>query len=252
MIYYFSGTGNSRFVARHIAQATGERLEIMGKYSRHIGSEMAVLGFIFPVYGWRLPRIVEQFIQQIKRGEKPLENTYTFAVLTCGDDIGHAHHLLRRALETKGIKLNAVFSVIMPNTYVSLPGFNIDPPDLQRNKMKQCMASISRITAAIIYREEDLTEVRPGAFSWFKTYILGRMFKTCLMSDRFFSTTAKCVSCRKCEAVCPVHNININQQGRPVWQGHCTMCLACYHHCPVHCIEYGMFTRNKGQYICKS
>lgn len=250
MIYCFSGTGNSRYVAGHIAQLTGEELADIGSSAPDIGPSTTILGLIFPVYGWHMPRIVEHFIRQIEHRDSLPKDIYTFAVLTCGDDIGHTHHLLRRALARRGLRLNAVFSVIMPNTYVSLPGFDIDPPVLQQEKMRQCVERISEISS-IVRHKREVTDVHPGAFAWLKTYVLGCLFRSFLMSDRRFRTTKGCVGCRKCEAVCPARNIKADKQGHPVWQGHCTMCLACYHNCPTHSIEYGAFTKGKGQYICK-
>lgn len=38
--------------------------------------------------------------------------------------------------------------------------------------------------------------------------------------------------------------------GNPVWQNkNCTGCLRCYHNCPKRAIEWGKFTRNKGQKV---
>lgn len=60
MIFYFSGTGNSRYVAEHIAVHTGDRaLDICGlNPGGSITAETAdSIGFVFPVYSWGVPRL---------------------------------------------------------------------------------------------------------------------------------------------------------------------------------------------------
>ena len=57
MIYYFSGTGNSLYVARHLADALGERLCPM---TFPASTDDKVIGLVFPVYGWGIPNVVEK------------------------------------------------------------------------------------------------------------------------------------------------------------------------------------------------
>ena len=66
------------------------------------------------------------------------------------------------------------------------------------------------------------------------------------MSPKPFHATDACIACKKCEKVCPVHNITVTD--KPQWGNNCTQCLGCYHICPVHAIEYGKMTCRKGQY----
>ena len=61
--------------------------------------------------------------------------------------------------------------------------------------------------------------------------------------------TDDCISCGKCEKICPVGNIKLHD-GKPVWGKECISCVACYHICPKNAIQYGSFTKGKGQYFC--
>jgi flavodoxin len=67
MIFYFSGTGNSKHIADRLANCTGERLVFMSESVLEeeevyeIGEEESV-GLIFPVYWYSIPTIVERFI----------------------------------------------------------------------------------------------------------------------------------------------------------------------------------------------
>ena len=61
MIFYFSGCGNSRFVAESIAKELDERLlfipeeERNGNFDYELGDGER-LGFVFPIYSWCPPQ----------------------------------------------------------------------------------------------------------------------------------------------------------------------------------------------------
>ena len=226
MIYCFSGTGNSSFVADRLREMTDEE---------------GALGLVFPVYAWGIPKVVEEFVETEMEG---INAEYVYAVMTCGDDIGYADHILQKRL--KG-RLDAVFSVQMPNTYVCLPGFDIDPDDVAEEKVKKTMAMLPRI-AEMVKARRRTTEVCRGDVPWLKTYILRPLFNRFLVTDRYFRTTEACNQCHLCVRQCPLHNIYIKERGCVCWgKTSCTGCLRCYHQCPKHAIRFGWFTKGKGQ-----
>ena len=69
MIFYFSGTGNSLYAAKSIAEYNGEKLisiaSIMkskdGCYEYNLTKD-EVIGFVFPIYAWAPPKMVISFI----------------------------------------------------------------------------------------------------------------------------------------------------------------------------------------------
>ena len=62
-----------------------------------------------------------------------------------------------------------------------------------------------------------------------------------------FKVDDKCIGCDKCEQICPLNNIWI-QNGKPVWGKNCTHCMARICHCPVEAIEYGKKSVGKPRY----
>ena len=252
MIYCFSGTGNSLGVARRLSKALGERLlpmtEALGT-APDFASPEEPLGLVFPVYGWGLPRFVETFVEALPHpaGATP---RYVFAVLTFGDDIGRTDRLLSRALARRGWQLAAVFSVQLRNTYVCLPGFDVDTPQVAAEKAQRAAVQLETIVPRIAAREASTpADIVPGACAGLKSYVLRPLFNALLISDRHFrAETVRCTGCGRCARVCPLHNISLDEATRtPRWQGHCTHCLACYHACPQHAVAYGFFTGKKGQ-----
>ena len=66
MIFCFSGTGNSRYIAGRIAQATAdERIDLNAKIKAHDTSPVQTgrdVIVVAPTYAWRIPRIVRDWL----------------------------------------------------------------------------------------------------------------------------------------------------------------------------------------------
>ena len=93
MIFYFSGTGNTKWVAQQLAEATGERLcyipdELKAGVLSYQLKSGERLGFCFPTHGWQPPRIVRDFIRRSAFTWDGSQMPYVFAVTTCGDNMG--------------------------------------------------------------------------------------------------------------------------------------------------------------------
>lgn len=78
MILYFSGTGNSLYVAKKLAELTGDTaVPISAIHERCQRIQDRIIGFVFPVYFGDLPEPVQDFIRQV-RFQK---STYFMALL---------------------------------------------------------------------------------------------------------------------------------------------------------------------------
>lgn len=246
MIYYFSGTGNSLMVCKLLAK------ELQDDYSAIVSPKMCMdstIGLIFPVYAWGMPKIVENFIINTLPTICQDKSCYFYIVMTCGDDIGYADKLVSKAMKKIGINLTSIFSVQMPNTYVSLPGFDVDSKKLAYQKISMMKKNIFNISNTIKNCEKD-TKITRGKFPWLKSYLLRPLFNKFFMSDKRFWVEKTCICCGKCAKHCPMKNIEIGNKGGNfsfVWKKHCEGCMGCYHICPMHAIQYWCFTRHKGQ-----
>lgn len=248
MIFYFSGVGNSAWVARKLGDILQDKVlsiaEEIRKEAIYAPLEGERVGFVFPVYGWEPPRIVLDFIRKMQMQVLP---SYLYFVCTCGDDTGKTASVFMSALSAKGWKCHASYSILMPDTYVCLPGFDIDGEDELKRKTENAVARVNFIGEELSHKVVmDKHGCYEGAFPNIKTYVLGGLFRKFLMSPKPFHATDACISCGLCENRCPVHNIKV--EGKPQWGTDCTMCLACYHACPVQAIQYGGRTKGKGQY----
>lgn len=254
MIFYFSGTGNSCHVARtlaiefnelHVVELSGLNLIDPGnvRLSHSIYKDKRVI-WVFPVYSWGVPPVVVDFIKSVTLCYA--EKCQHYMVCTCGDDIGNAHKQWRQLIRRRGWVDIATYSVIMPNTYTLMKGFDVDSKEVENVKIFNSKKRIKEI-ATKIKRAIVCDDVTRGRWAWFKSTIIYPYFKRFCMSPRPFHSTDACVSCGLCAAACPLENITM-KDGRPTWGDRCALCLRCYHQCPSNAVAYGKATIGKGQY----
>ena len=90
MIFCFSGTGNSRYIAKRIAEALEDDIidlnaRIKAKNTTSIQTGQDVI-LVTPTYAWRIPRIVSAWIARTEwKGARRI-----WFVMDCGAEIGNA------------------------------------------------------------------------------------------------------------------------------------------------------------------
>ena len=127
-IYWFSGTGNTLYVAREFAKSFPDaQLLSIASLDRAedvvLGSEMT--GIFFPAYCMGIPHIMEQFLARVVPQENGNGGKYIYAVCTSGINPGGALPMIEDTLAEKKINLNACFHIRMPSNYIPLS----NPPD---------------------------------------------------------------------------------------------------------------------------
>lgn len=252
MIFYFSGTGNSTWIARELADFQQESLCFIPDEMKKEGDVLLYslrpdekIGFVFPIYSWGPPKIVLEFINRLFF--ENYKKHYLFFVCSCGDDIGLTRQVFTRLLKKKDLVCDAGFSVIMPNNYVLMKGFDTDPKELERKKLKGAIPAMAQINKIVAEKGKDIFQVKEGSFAFIKTKVINPLFNKYEISAKHFWVTDDCISCGLCEKACPVNNVTLDV--KPVWGDYCTSCLACYHVCPKQAVQYGKATKGKGQYM---
>lgn len=241
MIFYFSGTGNTKWVAEQLAELTGDQAVSIADLLRDgptavTVSSGSVIGIVFPVYAWGAPKIVERFCKEINVGG----GAYAYAVCTCGDEAGSAMKRLKKIFPWQ-----SAFSIAMPNNYI--PMYDVDSEPLAKSKVRKAAEQIRSI-AASVQKKERIYSVHTGPFPGLKTSVISPMFNSFARSTKPFTAGDDCTSCNLCQKICPISAISM-QNGKPVWvKKHCTQCMACINRCPQRCIQYGSGTKSRGRY----
>lgn len=246
MILYFSGTGNSAYTAKRIAEITNENTVSINEYiklnKQYTAIENEKLIFVTPTYAWRIPRVVEKFIENIKQSGRHK----AYFVMTCGSEIGNAEKYLRKLCKKTDIEFYGVIGIIMPENYIAM----FDAP----NK-KSALEIIKKSEPIIENTAQSIRDNKPldknSASIIGKVYsgIVNTAFYPMFVHAKKFYAKDSCISCGMCQKLCPLNNIELIN-GRPVWQDNCTHCMACICHCPVSAIEYGTKSKKQPRYIC--
>ncbi len=96
MIFCFSRTGNSRYIARRIADALQEEMINLNEKIKANNNSQVQTGqriiVVTPTYAWRIPRVVSEWIS--KTALVGAERVWF--LMDCGGEIGNAAKYNRR------------------------------------------------------------------------------------------------------------------------------------------------------------
>ncbi len=111
-IYYFSGTGNSLYVAKELQKRIpeAELLPIVSLLDQDvIKTNGKNVGFVFPVHALTIPIVVKRFLKKTDFSSAE----YIFAVTTRGGSIFRGFEEIERILKKKSKRLDAHFILNM-------------------------------------------------------------------------------------------------------------------------------------------
>lgn len=246
MILYFSGTGNSAYVAKRIGQGIGDEvMDIFDRlrnddHTRLYSSEPWVI--VTPTYAWRIPRIVTQWLQETELSGNP--NIYF--IMTCAGSIGNAGKYLEALCQERKLSYQGCKYVIMPENYIAL--FST-PAQAEANEIiEQAEVVIDTIIVELKQRSAFL---QPAITTMDKVNsgMVNAFFYPVFVHAKKFYASDACISCGKCVSKCVEKNIHL-EKGKPAWGRICTHCMACINTCPVGAIEYGKHTKGLVRYTC--
>ena len=235
MIFYFSGTGNSAWAARQLANLTeDEAYNIISlKELPDIGNAKQI-GFVFPVYAWGAPEVMVDFAKKL-----PQPPVFTFGVCTCGGDAG-----LTMKQFSKWYSLSSSYSLVMPNNYII--GSDTDDKGVILQKITAAQVELEQI-AQEIHRQEQVYRVHEGGLAGVKSHLANLGFNKFARSAKPFFTEDSCNGCGLCARNCPAHAISL-RDGKPIWAAQCYQCLRCINECPQRAIQYGKSTAGRHRY----
>lgn len=244
MIFCFSGTGNSRYIAGRIAQALQDEVTDLNakiKANDHspvqTGQNVIVVA---PTYAWRIPRIVSDWIS---RTPFPSAERIWF-VMDCGDEIGNAAKYNRRLAAQKHLCCMGTAQIVMPENYIAM--FQVPQAEEAGKIVKQAEPAIADTIAHI--REGRPFPLPKNTLSYrFLSGPVNPVFYRFFVKADAFQANGSCVGCGKCVKNCPMNNITL-QNGKPVWGKECTHCMTCICYCPTEAIEYGKKSAAKPRY----
>lgn len=225
MIFCFSGTGNSLWVAKKLGNFLQEPVEGLVKY-REIPLTCSddIVGFVLPTYMGDIPWIVKEIILKARFRA----DSYVFLVMTSNNgESGISSQSMDKALTLGGSCLSAVFDLQMPgNCLISTQKENQERLLLAPNIVKDICEEVRK--RAINYQTYG---EKPEKGFVENSYFYGVHSLKRLTMMKCFKIMKACNGCGLCEEVCPVNNIII-KEGKAVHMDQCAACYACLHWCP--------------------
>lgn len=244
MVLYFTGTGNSRYVAELIAQATGDRLVDISEYTRNGHptdfQESGPYVFVSPVY---VEAPAKPFMEFVKRSSFP-RDAKAYFVMTSASRMGGSPEYCRRLSAQKGLLYQGAINVIMPQNYVLLAQA---PEDEQLRKTIEDAQPVIERAIAAIKAKDRLPPDDMQAWEYVVCRLVIDFYCRHFMTAKPFHVTEGCVSCGRCASACPLGNI-VMRDGRPLWGSDCTHCMACICLCPAQAVEFGKLSRGRRRY----
>ena len=254
LIFYFSGTGNAKQIARWFSEFAinksidSQLYDIAKTDSRTIGAidPKALIIIVSPTHGFNYPKITLDFIRNFSKGGNQVVLMNTRGGLKLGPFVtpgltGVGFYLSSLILLLKGYKMVGQIPFDMPSNWISIhPALRSKAVDfiLAKNKTK-----VWRHAQRLFSGKSDFLALRdfvqdiliaPIAVGY---YFAGRF----ALAKSFYASFA-CDNCGLCIKQCPVKAIK-TLNNRPFWTFHCESCMKCMNACPKNAIEtaHGLF-----------
>ena len=240
MILYFSATGNCKYVATRLAQATGQEMYSIADCIRNGQYDFSdgTVGIISPAYDWGLPSIVKEFLEKVS-----FRTDYLYFAATYGTIPGAIGYMANKAIRERTI--DAYYSVRMPDTWT--PIFDLSTPEKVAKYTRHTESEIDRMIQGVRERRTN-RHLRPRTPAIITKLIAEPLYNKKVRCTSNLHAENTCIGCGLCAKKCPVQAIAM-RDGRPVWvKDRCVMCLGCLHRCPKFAIQYGNRTKKHGQY----
>lgn len=235
-IYYFTGTGNSLYVAQELNKVLSRQGELLpiARYQNDatVYSDAEVVGLVFPIYMGSVHWIVAEFVKRLKLENSP----YIFAVATYNSHIMQCMQVLSELLRAQNINLSLAETV-------NMPGNAKKSSDIENEK--RLKASGQRVLD-IAYKINDRVNEPLIVSSKTEKQVKKSLEHNASIAN--FKLTPSCNGCGTCKRVCPVRNIELADK-KPVFGNNCASCFACFHWCPQNAIKWNMpIIGNRPQY----
>lgn len=238
-IYYFTATGNSLYVAKKIKDKI-EDCELISIPNALKNKDFNVnddaIGFIYPIHCGSLPIVVEDFISKLNIKDK----TYIFAIGVTGGGAAKVSFSHINELLGEKVKLSNYLCVKYISNYTRAGKNPTKERALKAIELNEDL--LDNFIKCIQNKEIQTVDYKASKRILYNGW--KNLFKN---KDKGFNVNDKCIGCKMCETICPVDNIQMDNN-KPIWLGKCTDCMACINICPKEAVNIGKNTIKKNRY----
>ena len=232
MVFYFTGTGNSLYVAKQIEDNPISIPQVI--HNENLDFSADSIGIVAPVYGHEVPPMVRDFMKKAA-----FHTDYFYMILTYGNRHGGAAELAKQLCAECGMDAQYINILWMVDNW--LPSFDMNE---QKAIDKKVDEQIAAIRADLSARKAMLAPVTDADRAAHQAYLsrIRRMPPDVFL--HFIKVGDNCIGCGICERVCPAGSIRVVGGQAVHTPGSCQTCLACVHACPQKAIGLAVPEKN--------
>lgn len=231
MVFFFTATGNSLYIAKQLKSEPISIPQIMKQDS--LTFEADKIGIVCPIYGHEMPKMVKEFIRKAI-----FKTDYFYIILTYGALHGGAAELANDYLKSVGKKAQYIASIVMVDNF--LPNFNMTEQCAIDKKIPE---NLAKIKADIDNKKCRIEK------AGFKNKMIHKGYLMMVKGQdetvwAKFKVEDSCIGCETCIKVCPSASINIEKGKAVHTMKNCQACYACVHACPQKAIKFTIPEKN--------
>ena len=243
-IFFFSGTGNTWWIASRLADAliargyTADARSIEQLTESQVAAqiEMAeMVGIGYPIYGSDAPLIMQEFIKALPAVEKPKK---MLIFVTQAVWSGDGAYFLRHQIEEKGYQIRWAVHFNMPGNISLDCGavLNLFFKSMTAEPQK-ALKRVNRLAQRVVQnRRWIMGSSQIFSLGWIQRFPF-RKSLSYWQSGVLSVDPERCNACERCEQLCPVGNI-LMEGGLPQYGDNCNLCLRCFNYCPQLAVLY--------------
>lgn len=232
MLFYFTGTGNSLYIAKQIEANPVSIPQIIHHSDLNFSADQ--IGIVAPIYGHEMPLMVKEFLRKAK-----FDTDYFYIILTYGNRHGGAAELAYQLCTEFGIQPKYINVIMMVDNW--LPSFDMNEQVKLDKKIEEHLANI---ISDIQKNRELISPVTDTDRAAHFQFLEGMKSLPTDVWQHLFRVTDACIGCGLCTKVCPSSSIHVDN-GKAVYiPGNCQTCLACVHLCPQKAIQLNISEKN--------
>jgi len=244
-MFYFSGTGNSKYIADYFCKKMRARsYSIEEKINvKEIVKKNKKIGFCYPVYSSRVPKIMRDFIAS---NLDCFKNKQVVIFCTQAFFSGDGARALTDLFPKDHIDVIYAEHFKMPNNMCNLFLF----PVASDEKIERRKKNAEKKMDAVIQNIKSKKIKRRGfnVFSRILGFPQGKIFKLLeRVGKNGIKISENCSGCRKCIFSCPVGAF-LYRRGEVITKGECILCYRCINECPDKAITVLFGSKVKKQY----
>lgn len=248
MILVFSGTGNSKYVADALADRIDDEVvslnDIIKNNKERIFTSEKPFVIVSPIYAWRYPCIVEDFIRTADfSGSKDI-----YFLATMGENSGKCDQFVAKLAKNKGLNCRGFRGIVMPNNYVIDSIMESD--EVNDTIIAKAIPQVEKIAEAI-KSGKNIQKTDKTKMAGLLSGPVHNMFSKHMHSADNYVVSDDCISCGKCASLCVMNNVTISEGEKPSFGKNCINCYACLQYCPKQAINIAGKTENHGRYTCR-